>query len=97
VLTAGFLDLLLKPVLPSRLVEIVERYVGRSPQRVAPTGRRVVLADDDAMQRKLGQIALSHVGFEVLLAEDGEEAIRLAMAHKPDVIVSDVLMPRIDG
>jgi PAS domain S-box-containing protein len=97
VLTAGFLDVLLKPVEPSRLLEVVDRYAGRSPARAVPTGRMVLLADDDAMQRKLGQITLAHAGFEVVLAEDGEAAVRLAKERKPDVIVSDVLMPQLDG
>jgi two-component system cell cycle sensor histidine kinase/response regulator CckA len=96
-LTAGFLDVLLKPVEPSRLVEIVKRYVGFSAPRAHSNRRVVLLADDDAMQRKLGQIALTYAGFEVLLAEDGDAAVRLAGQRKPDVIVSDVLMPRMDG
>jgi two-component system cell cycle sensor histidine kinase/response regulator CckA len=97
VLTAGFLDVLLKPVLPSRLIEVVDRYAGRSKERALPSGRLALLADDDAMQRKLGEIALVHAGFEVVLAEDGESAVRLAKERKPDVIVSDVLMPQLDG
>src|SRR5580704_2840971 len=97
VLTAGFLDVLLKPVEPSRLVEIVARYAQHSLPRTPSAGVVVLLADDDAMQRKLGQIALRHAGFEVLLAEDGESAVRLATVHRPDVVVSDVLMPGMDG
>jgi two-component system cell cycle sensor histidine kinase/response regulator CckA len=97
VLTAGFLDVLLKPVAPSRLVEIVERYACHAPPRASSNGRVALLADDDPMQRKLGQIALTYAGFEVLLAEDGEAAVRMAIERKPDVIVSDVLMPRLDG
>jgi PAS domain S-box-containing protein len=97
VLTAGFLDVLLKPVGPSRLIEIVERYARHPTPRTSSNGRVVLLADDDAMQRKLGQIALTHAGFAVLLAEDGESAVRLAAERKPDIIVSDVLMPRMDG
>jgi PAS domain S-box-containing protein len=97
VLTAGFLDVLLKPVDSSRLVEIVARYAWPATPHASSVGRVVLLVDDDAMQRKLGQIALTHAGFEVLLAEDGEAGICLAAERKPDVIVSDVLMPRVDG
>jgi PAS domain S-box-containing protein len=97
VLTAGFLDVLLKPVDSSRLVEIVGRYAWQATPRALSLGRVVLLVDDDAMQRKLGQIALTYAGFEVLLAEDGEAAVCLAAERKPDVIVSDVLMPRMDG
>jgi PAS domain S-box-containing protein len=97
VLTAGFLEVLLKPVLPSRLVEVVDRYTRRSVPPPSFSGRLLILADDDAMQRKLGLIALTHAGFEVIVAEDGEEAMRLAAQRRPDVVVSDVLMPRMDG
>jgi PAS domain S-box-containing protein len=97
VLTAGFLDVLVKPVEPSHLVAIVERYIGHAPPRSSHSGKTILLAEDDPMQRKLAQLALSNVGFEVTVAENGEEAVRLATARKPDAIVSDVLMPRMDG
>jgi PAS domain S-box-containing protein len=97
VLTAGFSDVLLKPVEPSRLVEIVKRHVGHAPLRASQAGRTVLLADDDLTQRKLGQLALTNAGFEVIVAEDGEAAVRLARERKPDAILSDVLMPRMDG
>jgi PAS domain S-box-containing protein len=97
VLSAGFRDVLVKPIEPSRLVEVVQRHVGQAPTRSAPSGRTVLLADDDAAQRKLGHLMLTNAGFEVVLAEDGEVALRLAQERKPDAIVSDVLMPRMDG
>ena len=96
-LSAGFLDVLLKPVELSRVVEIVKRYAGHAPWPTSSNGKVVLLADDDATQRKLGWIAFTHAGFEVLLVEDGEAALRLAAERTPDVIVSDVLMPRMDG
>ncbi|HLK35448.1 MAG TPA: response regulator [Polyangiaceae bacterium] len=101
VLTAGFLDVLVKPVEPSRLVEVVERHLGhaaRSPSsQVAGAGKTVLLAEDDATQRKLAQLALTNAGFSVVVAEDGEAAVRFATERKPDAIVSDVLMPGMDG
>jgi PAS domain S-box-containing protein len=97
VLAAGFLDMLLKPVEPSRLIEIVERHVGHAPVPLPHLGRTLLLAEDDLAQRKLAQLALSRAGFAVTVAEDGEAACRLAAAQKPDIIVSDILMPRMDG
>ena len=96
VLTAGFWDVLVKPVELSRLIEVVERYAGVAPPRRS-TGKTVLLAEDDPMQRKLAQLALSSAGFEVIVAEDGESGLALAHERKPDAIVSDVLMPRMDG
>jgi PAS domain S-box-containing protein len=96
-LTAGFLEVLVKPVEPSRLVEVVERHVGRAPPRSGSAGRTVLLVDDDPVQRKLGQLALSNAGLGVVLAEDGEAALRVARERRPDAILTDVLMPRLDG
>lgn len=96
-LTAGFLDVLQKPVEPSRLVEIVARYVGRTEPRAAKAGARILVVDDDPTQRKLGRLALGSAGFEVVVAEDGEAALRIARERRPDAILSDVLMPKMDG
>jgi NarL family two-component system response regulator LiaR len=60
---------------------------------------RVLICDDQDIVRKGLQIILSHSeGIEVVgLAEDGEEAVRLAIAQKPDVILMDLKMPRLNG
>ena len=96
-LTAGFTDVLVKPVEPSRLVEIVGRLLASPQPRSTRAGRTILLADDDPTQRKLGQLALANAGLKVILAEDGEAAVRLAQQCEPDGILSDVLMPGMDG
>ena len=58
---------------------------------------RVLIVDDDQDIRAFVEVALSLGGFETLEAADGEEALRQAVAHSPDVIVLDVMMPRMDG
>jgi PAS domain S-box-containing protein len=97
VLAAGFLDVLIKPVAPSRLVEVVQRHIGRSTPRSALAGRTILLVDDDPTQRKLAQLVLTSAGFEVTAADSAEAALRLAPTLKPAAIVSDVLMPHMDG
>jgi PAS domain S-box-containing protein len=97
VLSAGFVDVLVKPVEPSRLVAVVERHVGRASPRAPHSGRTVLLVDDDPTQRKLAQLVLTSAGFDVMVAEDGPSAMRLASARMPDAIVSDVLMSGMDG
>jgi two-component system cell cycle sensor histidine kinase/response regulator CckA len=93
----GFADLLLKPVEPSRVVEIVERHLEAAAPRAADVGKRVLVVDDHVAQRKLARLALGAAGFAVVTAADGMSALRLAREHRPDVIVSDVLMLGMDG
>ena len=59
----------------------------------------VLLVDDEQMLRKLGQSALTSLGFAVLLAKDGVEALEVFRQHKDEVrcVVCDVTMPRMDG
>lgn len=61
-------------------------------------GRSVVLIiDDDPMARDMLSRMLSSEGYDVLTAEDGETALRLARERRPLAITLDVLMPKIDG
>lgn len=69
-----------------------------SPQ-TPPRPVRVLIADDQALVRGgLAMILSAHIDMEVVAeAADGAEAVRLALAHRPDVILMDVRMPRTDG
>jgi CheY-like chemotaxis protein len=58
---------------------------------------RVLVVDDDHVIRQLIGINLELEGFEVFMASDGEEALRQVTAVLPDVVVLDVMMPRLDG
>jgi two-component system OmpR family response regulator len=59
--------------------------------------RHVLVVDDDASQLKLLATYLKQQGFDVATATDGNDALTKARACKPDAIVSDVLMPSMDG
>jgi CheY-like chemotaxis protein len=59
--------------------------------------RRVLLAEDDRFLHKAASIALRRKGYEVLSALDGQEALRLAREEAPDVILLDLIMPKIQG
>src|SRR5947207_3316521 len=59
--------------------------------------RRVLLAEDDRFLRKAAGAMLRRQGFTVLTAEDGEEALRVARAEIPDLILLDLIMPKTQG
>jgi CheY-like chemotaxis protein len=59
--------------------------------------RRVLLAEDDRFLRKAAGAMLRRQGFTVLTAEDGEEAVRIARAETPDLILLDLIMPKMQG
>ncbi len=58
---------------------------------------KVLIVEDGASARKLLRIILEHYGCTVIEAQDGEEGLDLAARHMPDIIISDGLMPRMDG
>ncbi|MBA3690199.1 MAG: response regulator [Actinobacteria bacterium] len=58
---------------------------------------RVLVVEDEAALARLLQVELSASGFEVLLAGDGETAMATALAESLDLILADVMMPRMDG
>ena len=97
-LQAEFTDLLFKPVEPSRLVEAVRTHLHR-PVAQGKSGRkrRILLVDDDPVQRKLNKLQLEQVGFHVAVATDGLDALAQAGKAPPAAIVCDVLMPRMNG
>lgn len=60
-------------------------------------GAKVLVAEDDASVRLTIEFVLMDEGFQVLLAEDGEQALNLARSELPDVILLDQIMPKLDG
>jgi CheY-like chemotaxis protein len=64
---------------------------------MAEAARRILLAEDDRFLRKAAETALKRSGFAVLPAVDGEEALRTARAEAPDLILLDLIMPKMQG
>ena len=58
---------------------------------------RILVADDEEKNRRLLHDILETQGHEVVLAEDGQQALEKAFAESPDVILLDVMMPKLDG
>ena len=59
--------------------------------------QQVLVVDDLADQRAIFRAVLEHRGYQVLEAEDGEGAVRLAEEDRPDLILMDVNLPWMDG
>jgi PAS domain S-box-containing protein len=95
----GFTLCLVKPIEPSRLVEALRIYLPRRGVVRLPAAQpaRLLLVDDDPAQLKLARVHFGHGGFDVSAATSVDEALRMAEANRPDVILSDVLMPAMDG
>ncbi len=57
----------------------------------------VLIVDDDPIVRSLMRATLEVDGYDIIEAEDGEEACRLYEARRPELLIADVVMPRMDG
>lgn len=60
-------------------------------------GKRILLAEDNRFQSRACEVGLRQRGFRVITAVDGEEALRLARAEAPDLILLDLWMPKLSG
>ncbi len=58
--------------------------------------RRVLVVDDDSCFRRLLRLILANVGYDVAVASDGREALRLQARFRADVVILDLLMPGMD-
>ena len=59
--------------------------------------RKILIADDDEGTVALLSIGLEKEGYEVVSATDGQEALEKAEEHHPDLILLDIMMPKLDG
>ncbi|MBZ0269321.1 SpoIIE family protein phosphatase, partial [bacterium] len=74
-----------------RCVEVVERLAAQSERP------RLLIVDDTVTNRRLLQAILKRRDYEILEAEDGEEALRVVRESLPDLILLDIMMPKKDG
>jgi two-component system alkaline phosphatase synthesis response regulator PhoP len=58
---------------------------------------KILIVDDENYILHILDFSLGAEGYEVITAEDGEEAVRKAKEERPDLVVLDVMMPKIDG
>jgi GAF domain-containing protein/CheY-like chemotaxis protein len=86
----GAADYLVKPVDRTKLVETLAGICGA-------TAGRVLLIDDDEVVRHGVREALEPIGWNVTEAENGQVAVETLTAARPDVIILDLMMPKMDG
>lgn len=60
-------------------------------------GIKVMIIDDSNTIRRSAEIFLNQAGCQVILAEDGFDALAKITEHQPDVVFVDIMMPRLDG
>lgn len=58
---------------------------------------KILLVEDDKSLQEIYGVRLGSEGYQMLIAGDGEEALNVALKEKPDLILSDVMMPKISG
>jgi len=59
--------------------------------------KKILVIDDEAPVRRILELKLKSRGFDVITAADGEQGLVLIESEKPDAVISDVNMPRLDG
>jgi len=59
--------------------------------------RKILLVDDSETVLQMEQMILAKSSYELILARDGEEGVAKALAIQPDLILMDVVMPKMDG
>ena len=77
--------------------EFQKPFVGDIVPRQSAVSGRVLIVDDDERQRSALSAMLSERDFDTRSAADGQEALERLTAFRPDVIVADLIMPRMDG
>ncbi|MEM7098928.1 MAG: Hpt domain-containing protein [Pseudomonadota bacterium] len=81
-----------------RAAQYQQRPGSQTPQKIAPAGPTCVLVVDDSVTvRKVTSRLLERQGMDVLLAKDGIEAVAMLQERRPDVMLLDIEMPRMDG
>jgi len=61
------------------------------------TSKSILIVDDDAHIRRVLEVKLKKHGFQILMAPNGQAALDLILEKKPDVVISDINMPIMDG
>ncbi|OGY06989.1 MAG: hypothetical protein A3D24_01520 [Candidatus Blackburnbacteria bacterium RIFCSPHIGHO2_02_FULL_39_13] len=71
--------------------------VTSSAEPKAATGKKVLIIEDDVFIRDLYEMQAKKMGYQVITADNGEEGINKAKANPPDLLLTDLMLPKLDG
>jgi len=86
------------PVISSRreILDAISRHYLKSPDRIENSDA-ILVVEDSAPVAALIQVSLSKAGYPVLMGYDGLEGLKVAISERPRLIITDSVMPRMDG
>jgi adenylate cyclase len=93
-------DYLSKPVDEEVLREKLHHFLGPQYQRAArdrPQSHRILIVDDEPLNVDYLQQELEELGYDTMVARDGQEALECIASNPPDLVLLDILMPVMDG
>ncbi|NNM58744.1 MAG: response regulator [Legionellales bacterium] len=96
-MNSDFTAFVTKPVNIAHLISMIKTCFPEMPKDKIGAERKILLVDDNPIQRKLLKLQLINAGFCVSIAENGKEALQQLAISIPSAVVSDVLMPYMDG
>lgn len=105
-ISLGASGYLVKPINRSQLQSVLSNQqipftppvpTPTSVSQVTPDPPSILLAEDNAANVATFSAYLKNRGFQLILAQDGAEAIAMAETHQPDLILMDIQMPKVDG
>ncbi len=88
---------------PPEIPQILEKVLPTEPSNMSPVanldrkGHLILLAEDNPSNVEMFMAFLIHQSHQVIIAKNGQEAIDLTYAYKPDIILMDIHMPVVDG
>jgi DNA-binding response OmpR family regulator len=98
VLDMGAVDYIIKPLLSEDLLEKVKRALQEvEGESLHPKPKKILVVDDNPNIVKLLEYRLKANEYEVITAHDGEEALDKLHQAKPDLMILDVVLPKLDG
>jgi len=97
-LAAGFDGYIGKPIEPDTFVTQIESFLpGTVPAPAKNDTATILIVDDHVLNREFLMTLLGYGGHRLLEAANGAEGLKMVQAERPDLVISDILMPNMDG